>query len=92
MEIQDDVITKIKELLPKAPPNWAFVISGRMKNTPDMVRRISKGQRGMRKGLHRHVLKHLIELIEKEQDTNSKLIARAKSIELLNQISDGKDE
>lgn len=92
MENQDDVIKKIQELLPQAPPNWAFVIAGKMKNTPDMVRRISKGQRGKRKGLHRYVLRTLIELIEKEQDANRKLIARAKSIELLNQISDGKDE
>lgn len=71
----EEILTKIKELIPQAPANWAETIASKMGKSTDSVYCYVRGQRGIRKGQHKEVLKLLKELVLIEQAETQKLIS-----------------
>lgn len=81
-----DILQKIKELIPQAPGYWADVISSKMKRTLASVYYYANGERGIRKGCHKEVLRLLIELVEKENKNVRKLTEDSQA--LINKMND----
>jgi len=69
-----EVILKIKELIPTAPHFWASAIAGKMKKSDDSIYAYVRGDKGIRRGHHKEVLKQLKKLIEDETDRTKDLL------------------
>lgn len=82
-EISDSdklILQQISELIKQAPGYWADVLKGKMKVTRAAVYYYSRGERGLKKGLHKVVLKLLIELIENEERVKDRLTEKSKEL------------
>lgn len=75
-----DILQKIKELIPQAPGYWVDVISSKMKRTRASVYYYANGERGIRKGCHKEVLRLLMELVEKENKSIRKLAEESQAL------------
>lgn len=74
--MKKDIITeKIKELIPKAPPDWADTIAAKMEKSTDSIYAYARGDRGTRAGFHKEVLRILKELVAEENERTEKLLA-----------------
>ena len=76
MKDQDkEVIEKIKELIPSAPAYWAKAIAGKMKKSDDSVYAYVRGDKGIRQGHHKEVLRLIKIMVEEEKQRTENLLA-----------------
>ena len=68
------VISKIAELIPMAPNFWAKALAALMKKSEDSVYAYVRGDRGIRKGYHKDVLRLLKKMTEDETERTNKLL------------------
>lgn len=61
------ILEKIEELIAVSPSNWADLVSGMMGKSVSSVRCYARGTKGLRKGRHVEVLKHLNMIMEKQK-------------------------
>ena len=73
--MEKEILNKISELIKKVPDTWANTIAGRMGKSVSSVYAYASGERGIRKGKHKEVLRILIELAENEQAETKQLIS-----------------
>ncbi len=62
------ILEKIEELIPVSPSNWADLVAGMMGKSVSSVRCYARGTKGLRKGRHIEVLKHLNAIAEKQKN------------------------
>jgi len=75
LEKKDEVLEKIKELIPKAPANWKESIAARMEKSIESITKYVAGDRGLRRGYHKEVLRILKELVAEENERTKKLLS-----------------
>lgn len=85
--ITDDekVLAEIKKLIPQAPSCWVDVIASKMGKSKESIVKYARGERSIRKGYHKEVLRYLIVLVEKEKEKTRELLARVPNDENTNQ-------
>lgn len=71
----EEIIEKIKELTPQAPPDWADKIATQMVKSVDSVYAYARGDRGIRRGYHKEVLRILKELVAEENERTKELLS-----------------
>jgi hypothetical protein len=72
---KEEIIEKIKELIPQAPSYWADSIAGKMNKSTDSVYAYARGDRGIRAGYHKEVLRLLKELVAEENKRTKELLS-----------------
>lgn len=77
MSNNEEIFKSIKELILLAPDYWADVVAAKMGKKRGAIYYYANGQRGLRKGYHKDVLRYLTELINEEKKEALKLIANA---------------
>lgn len=70
----EQVLTKIKELIPQAPADWAQKIAKELDKSVDSVYSYANGTRGLRRGYPQKVLASLKKMIEEKQTETKMLI------------------
>ena len=74
--MKKELITeKIKELIPQAPPDWADTIAAMMDKSTDSIYAYARGNRGIRAGYHKEVLRILKELVAEENKRTKDLLS-----------------
>ena len=71
---QIKILEKIQELVPQAPDDWAVRISEIMGKSRESIYAYARGDKGVRKGYPREVLRHLIDIIDEETRKTEKLL------------------
>ncbi|OFX52412.1 MAG: hypothetical protein A2066_21695 [Bacteroidetes bacterium GWB2_41_8] len=71
----NEIIERIKELIPQAPPDWADTIAAKMGKSSGAVYAYARGDRGIRKGYHKEVLAQLKELVAEENERTKELLS-----------------
>ncbi len=74
MDLNNEILQKISELIPKAPCYWVDVIAEKMGKSKKSVYAYCIGSRGIRKGQHKEVLRLLKTLVAKESETDKILL------------------
>lgn len=74
-EKKDEVLEKIKELIPKAPASWKESIADRMGKSIESITKYVAGGRGMKSGYHKDVLMHLKQLVAEEDERTKELLS-----------------
>lgn len=74
-EKKDEVLEKIKELIPKAPASWKETIAASMGKSTESITKYVAGGRGMKSGYHKDVLRLLKELVSEENERTKKLLS-----------------
>ena len=74
MPNNEQVLNRIKELIPQAPTDWIERTASEMGKSTDSVYAYCGGRRGLKKGQHKEVLRILNRLVEEEQAETIKLI------------------
>lgn len=77
METQDEILEKIKELKNQLPSWWVDVVAAKMGKSKDAIFRYARGENVQRNGYHIEVLRHLIVLVEKENERIRKILSQA---------------
>jgi hypothetical protein len=72
--MNNEILQKISELIKNAPDTWAETIAIKMGKSVNSVYAYARGDRGLKKGYHKEVLKFLKEIIASEKLENEKLI------------------
>ena len=81
----EKVLAEIKKLIPQASTYWIGVIAKKMGKSHETIKKYARGERGMRSGCHKEVLRYLIDLVEKEKEKTRELLARVPKDENTNQ-------
>lgn len=62
----EEVLTRISELIKKAPDYWVDVVAAKMKKSTKSVYNYASGKVGIKSGFHKDVLRYLKELVGDE--------------------------
>jgi hypothetical protein len=71
---KEQLIKTIQEKMPEAPHNWAEIVAEKMGKSVASVYAYARGEKGMRKGYPREVLKHLNQIIKEDQNETKKVL------------------
>ena len=69
------VIDRIRELLPDAPSYWVDLVAKKMRRTTDSVYAYVRGDRGIKKGQHKEVLRLLKGIVDKTLKEDEDLLS-----------------
>jgi len=73
-EKKNEILKRIKELIPDAPYFWKETIATKMGKSTESVTKYVTGGRGMKVGHHKEVLRLLKEIVEEENQRIKKLL------------------
>jgi|GEM_PF-7105784 len=71
---KEQLISKIQEKMPEAPHNWAEIVAEKMGKSVASIYAYARGEKGMRKGYPREVLRHLNQIIEEDKNETLKVL------------------
>lgn len=71
---KEQLIKTIQEKKCRAPHDWAVLVAKKMGKSVPSIYAYARGEKGMRKGYPREVLRHLNQIIEKDKNETLKVL------------------
>nr|WP_319570224.1 hypothetical protein [uncultured Draconibacterium sp.] len=74
MDEKQELLTRIAELIKKAPADWVETAAREMKKSEQSIYAYARGDRGVRQGKHKEVYKILTRLVEQSEKEIKELL------------------